>query len=29
MNEGKSFWLSVIGDADKLYDKGVRKGYHD
>lgn len=26
---GKDFWLSVISEADKLYSKGVRKGYHD
>lgn len=25
---GKSFWASVVKEADKLYDKGVRKGYH-
>jgi len=29
IDDGKGFWLSVINEAGKLYDKGVRKGYHD
>lgn len=29
MVNDRDFWASVAKDADKLHDKGVRKGYHD
>ena len=29
LTEGESFWRSIEKEADKLYRKGVRKGYHN
>lgn len=29
LGEGKDFWAAVGGEANKLHDKGIRKGYHD
>lgn len=28
MREAKSFWVSIEVEADKLHEKGIRKGYH-
>lgn len=29
IDEGRAVWQAAIREADKLYEKGVRKGYHD
>jgi len=29
LDEGRDVWRAVLQEADKLHDKGVRKGYHD
>lgn len=28
LDGGRDFWTSIVKEADKLHDKGVRKGYH-